>query len=71
MQVQVVYNQGLVKLFIAPQEILLADFVNTARAFGRIKVMRFMTNVDSSAAKLIVSTGNAVMVEAKRGVAHG
>lgn len=67
MQVQVAYNQGLVKLFIAPHEILLADFVGVVRAHGRIKVMRFMPNVDRAVATLLVNTGNATMVEVKHG----
>lgn len=71
LQVQVVYNQGLVKIFLANQEILLAEFINAARAYGRIKVMRFMPNVDQYAAKLLVDTGNAVMVNAKKEPAHG
>ena len=54
---QVVYRQGMVKTFIAPQEILLADFMRTARDFGKIKATRFLPDVDRAAADLLIATG--------------
>lgn len=65
-QVQVVYSQGLVKTFVAPMEIRMCDFAAVAKAFGRIRSVRFQPDVDDQAARLLCDTGNATLVEAKR-----
>lgn len=67
--VQVMFNQGMVKEFLAPREILLADFVAVVRKFGRFRSMRFYPDVDRATADLLIATGNATMVEARHGKA--
>jgi hypothetical protein len=67
LQVQVPYNQGLVKTFLAPREILMADFVEVVRAFGRFRSWRFGPDVDEATARRMASEQGATLVEARRG----
>ena len=62
MQVQIVYRQGMVKLFLAPKEILMHDFMRTVRSFGKVKTTRFLPDVDQEAADLLVKSGSATKV---------
>jgi len=66
LSVQVVYRQGLVKQYLAPQNILMVDFMRVVRAEGKIKTIRYLPDVDRQAADLLVSTGNATRVEVRR-----
>jgi hypothetical protein len=70
LQVQVRFSQGLVKTFVAQSEILMCDFVDAVGAFGKQKSIRFLPDLDRPTADLLVATGNAVMVAAKREVQH-
>lgn len=67
LSVQVVYRQGLVKTFIAAQEILMADFMRIVRAEGKIKTVRFLSDIDRATADLLVTSGNATRVEVRHG----
>jgi len=67
LSVQIVYRQGLVKTFIAGQETLLSDFMKIARAEGKIKVVRFLPDVEKAVADLLVRSGNATMIEMRHG----
>lgn len=65
LSVQVVYRQGLVKQFIAAQNILMADFMRIVRAEGKIKAVRFLPDIDQAAATVLINTGNATRVEVR------
>lgn len=67
LQVQVTFKQGLVKLFLAPESILAVDFKRAIEALGKTRSLRFLPDVTEESARILVSTGNAVMVEARRG----
>ena len=70
-QVQVVYRQGVVKTFVAPEGMLLEDFTHVVKAQGKIKTVRFLPDIDQATADFLVSTGNAVKVEVRREKAEG
>jgi hypothetical protein len=67
LSVQVVYRQGLVKTFIAHQDILMSDFMKAVRAEGKVKTVRFMPDVEKPVADLLIHSGNAVKVEVPNG----
>lgn len=65
--VQVRFAQGLVKTFLAPKHgTLLDDFKRAVEAHSsKIKSIRFGTDVDEQAMKVLVRDG-ATLVEARR-----
>lgn len=66
-QIQIAYSQGLVKTFLASQEILLCDMVEAARRFGKLRSVRFLPDVDVVTANQMIASGNAVnLKEGKR-----
>lgn len=67
--VQVVYRQGLVKTFLAAQNILMIEFMRIVRAEGKIKTVRFLQDVDEAAADLLVRSGAAIRIEVRHGQA--
>lgn len=66
LQVQVVYRQGLVKSYLAEENILLKDFEHVVKAMGKIKTVRWLPDVDQATADLLVRTGAATMIEVRR-----
>lgn len=65
--VQVTYAQGLVKTFIIDEDVTVLKFIETAKAFGRIRSVRFNNEVDAPTAALLIETGNAARVRSKHG----
>jgi hypothetical protein len=66
--VQVQFNAGVIKTFLAPQEIRMADFVAAVKAYGgKFRSMRFQGDTDAPAAEALVREGNAIKLEAKSG----
>lgn len=65
MQIQVAYNQGMVKTFLTTEETRINDFVRIARSFGRFRSVRFQPDIDAQQANAMVKAGNATMVEAR------
>lgn len=67
MQVQVRFAQGLVKTFLAPQDVLLADFRGAVEAYGsKLKSVRFLPDLNQAQARELAASGNAVMVRVRR-----
>lgn len=63
---QVQYNQGLVKTFVAPSTTPVGVLLAAVRAFGRFKTVRVQADLpDEITARFLVSSGNATMVEAR------
>lgn len=65
-QAQVRYNQGITKIFLAPRDLLLSDFVGAIRAFGRFRSVRFYPDVSQEAAEVLVRSGNATIIRIRR-----
>lgn len=67
MQVQVRFAQGLVKTFLAPQDVLLADFRGAVEAYGsKLKSVRFLPDVTQAQAQDMAHSGNAAIVRVRR-----
>ena len=67
LHVQVAYNQGLIRNFVVPGNILACDFVAAVRGPGRFRAVRFQPDIDEVEARALVNSGNATMVEASNG----
>ena len=64
--VQVSFNQGLVKTFLADPNCRLFVFTDTIKRIGRVRSWRFQPDVyDGAAVRLMLDSGNAVLVEDK------
>jgi len=52
MRAQVVYRQGLVKDFIASDQMTLFDFMSHANHFGKVRLLRSMRPVENLSTEL-------------------
>lgn len=67
LQVQVRFAQGLIKTFLAPRDVLLADFRRAVEAYGsKLKSVRFLPDLDAAAAQEMARGGNAVLIGIRR-----
>ncbi len=59
--VQVVFNQGKVKSFLAPKEILMDKFMQVVRLHGKVKRLRYRPDCSSEEALAFVAQGATII----------
>ena len=60
------FAQGLVKTFIAPDEMLVVDLGRQLAAFGRVRSMRELKSIsDPATIELLVTSGNATLLRVR------